>query len=146
MKEIVEKKMVEITEIKYVSDDNLEFNSASACVEHESKLKRDAEIKIAEKLLVLKDYPPCDGGENYESHSYKWYKLNNVEDLDLVNRIYGVGFEIVSFPEFVCVECYEDGDNDAYGNTLSNCKNYVRTLFAELGFDVSITERKFNRL
>lgn len=144
MKTIIEKKTVVIENATYIADDGKEFTSQHDCEKYENKNALEKRLEAVKHLAVLDDYPPCNGGENYESHYYRWFKVSNQEELDLLNAAFSDGSvnTAENFPEFINIESDNEDLTDGYWTHLSECKNYVTELFDKLGFIVSITQNE----
>lgn len=133
------KQVIETIVKTYIAEDGQEFQSESKCIEHDLQLKFENSFKKIEPLMVHEDnYVPCNGGENYESHLYRWFKVENQEQLDLINNFYNTDIKVNTFPEHICVEQYEEMNYDCYGTTLTACKEYVIKFFEE-GFGIKIS-------
>ena len=146
MEKITIKKEIEVT--KFIANDGEEFGNQWACKAHEWDIhdkENMPESAEAFKLKVLNGYPPCDGSENWESHNYEWFKVNNVEELTLVRETFQITetktTKCDSFPEYICIE-HDDTYYQCFGQTLSRCIEYVKELLGKLGFDVIIIPKK----
>lgn len=139
-----EKRTVEIEETIYIAEDGKEFSSEKECIEYEEELKVKELKAIVDKLEVAKFHElyPLDTcglciGENKE---YNWYKVNNNNELNTLERYYNKGetyLEQERFPEIVCVEhdyCYPR--EDAWFYLLSNMKKSTIAFWKEFGLDV----------
>ena len=139
-------KMVEVTEIKYIADDGREFASVRDCEQYEKAEKRKIFIDKAEKLRIkeLEDLMPLVLDETMEHHEYRWYKLQNENDYNILSEAYSGNYfgEPVSYPAIMCVETYDyycdDYDGDAYSFTLDKCKEDTIKFWERQGYKVMI--------
>lgn len=139
-------KLVEITETKYIADDGREFTSARDCEQHEKAEKRKVFIDKAEKLRIkeLEDLMPLVLDETMEHHEYRWYKLQNENDYNILSEAYSGNYfgEPASYPVIMCVETYDyycdDYDVDAYSFTLDKCKEDTIKFWKKQGYKVRI--------
>ena len=141
--EILSKKETREVEIKtYIAKDGKEFMSGQDCLKYEMRLDKEEARKDIADLLVYDNTVakiPCDGGENYESHVWEWYKVENQEQLNRLNVFFNTAARAEVFPEFVCIEHYE-GDDEGYSQTLTNCIDYVKRFFKDFGYEVELTK------
>lgn len=129
-------KLVEITETKYIADDGREFASVRECEQYEK----------AEKLRIkeLEDSMPLVLDETMEHHEYRWYKLQNENDYNILTEAYSGNYfgEPASYPVIICVETYDyycdDYDGDAYIFTLDKCKEDTIKFWERQGYKVTI--------
>ena len=139
-------KMVEITETKYIADDGRKFASEKECKDYEKSEKRKNFIEEAEKLRIkdLEDLMPLVLDETLEYHEYRWYKLQNKNDYNILSETYsGIYFdEPASYPAIMCVETYDyycdEYDGDAYSFTLDKCKEDTIKFWERQGYKVTI--------
>lgn len=139
-------KMVEITETKYIADDGKEFSSVRDCEQYEKAEKRKIFIEKAEKLRIkeLEDLMPLVLDETMEHHEYRWYKLQNENDYNILSEAYSGNYfgKPVSYPIIMCVETYDyycdEYDGDAYSFTLEQCKEDTIKFWKRQGYKVTI--------
>lgn len=139
MKVLEEKKTVEITTKTYVSDDGLVFDSECACKEHERQVLYN-QLENIEQCKEAENLPNCDGGENYESHSYVWYRPKTQEDVCLLRRVYDMP-DVSFLNKWICIELDSEGEYLWY-TYLADGINYVKDLLSRLGYDVTITPKQ----
>lgn len=138
-----EKIMVENFVTSYVADDGKEFPSERECKEHEERQAKYKYIEAAEKLRIKEmddQIPLSDDGMMSDTNSYRWYRLNNKEDYDMVNMAYGDSFvEPKSYPEIMCVETvgYKIYLDDAYYYYMATCKTITENFWKKLGYQVT---------
>ena len=139
-------KMVKITETKYIADDGREFASEKECKDYEKAEKRKVFIDKADKLRIreLEDSMPLVLDETMEHHEYRWYKLQNENDYNILSKAYSGNYfgEPASYPVIMCVETYDyycdDYDGDAYNFTLDKCKEDTIKFWEKQGYKVKI--------
>ncbi len=134
MKMIKKVKMVEQAVITYLSNDGKEFDTMDKCKQHEEEMNK------INKLLIHEDgYIPCDGLDSSENYVYSWYKVENEDQLNMINDYYNTDEQAIKFPEYVCIIKHEDFyTQDFYHTTLKNCKEYVLNFFLN-GFGIKVT-------
>lgn len=139
-------KMVEITETKYIADDGREFASEKECKDYERQKERKCFIEEAEKLRIkeLEDSMPLVLDETMEYHEYRWYRLQNENDYNILSEAYSGNYfdKPVSYPVTMCVETYDyycdEYDGDAYSFTLDQCKEDTIKFWERQGYKVTI--------
>lgn len=142
-----EKKLVEIiqTTNTYIAIDGKEFDNKIDCENYEKELesaKLRAEAEVFE-LKELEDTYPLDaeGGEVPEGHCYKWYKVNNTEELNKVANLYNADFgEFKTYPQTICVEYDYYYDEYRWIYTLSDMQRQTIGFWKKHGFDVEFKE------
>jgi hypothetical protein len=136
----IHKEMKEVDVITYIAEDGAKFTTAMDCRKHEAKIQREKKYAQVIKLLVLDDEEgkiPCDGGENYESHVWEWYKVANASELEILNGVFNTTAKVYSYPEFICIERNSEDSDEGYSQTLSGCIDYVKAFFSYFGYTVS---------
>lgn len=139
-------KLVEITETKYIADDGREFASARDCEWYEKQKERKCLIDEAEKLRIkeLEDLMPLVLDEIMEHHEYRWYRIQNENDYNILSEAYSGNYfgELASYPAIMCVETYDcycdDYDGDAYNFTLDQCEEDTIKFWEKQGYKVKI--------
>lgn len=139
-------KLVEITETKYIADDGREFASARDCEWYEKQKERKCLIDKAEKLRIkeLEDLMPLVLDEIMEHHEYRWYRIQNENDYNILSEAYSGNYfgEPASYPAMMCVETYDcyydDYDGDAYNFTLDQCEEDTIKFWEKQGYKVKI--------
>lgn len=138
-----ETKIIEQKIITYVADDGTEFRTESECKDYEVKQFSKYLIEAAEKLRIpeLDEYLPLsnDGLMN-ENNTFRWYKLNNETDFEIVNKAYGNSLNTPeSYPEVMCVETVGDEAymDYAYNYNMETCKKITENFWKELGVKVT---------
>ena len=142
----VEKRVVEVEDKIYIADDGKEFSTKVDCENYEREIE-DARLRAgAEKFEIkeLEDTYPLDtnGQEIQENHCYKWYRVNNAEELNTVANLYNGDFgEFKTYPQTICVE-YEYYHNEfRWIYSLSDMKQSTIEFWKKHGFDVEFKER-----
>ena len=141
-----EKKLVEIMQTTYIAFDGKEFVDKTDCENYEKKLEKAKLSKEVEtfELKGLEDIYPLDteGGEVSGNHCYKWYKVNNTEELNKVANLYNADFgEFKSYPQTICVEFDYYYDEYRWIYTLSDMQKQTVEFWKKHGFDVEFKTR-----
>lgn len=139
-------KMVEITETKYIADDGRTFASEKECNDYEKQKERKGFIEEAEKLRIkgLENLMPLILDETMENHEYRWYKVQNENDYNIISAAYNDDYfnEPVTYPAIMCIETYDyycdNYDGDAYSLTLDDCKKDTISFWEKQGYRVVI--------
>ena len=140
-----ERRMVEQLINIYIAEDGKEFDTKVDCESHEreieyAKLRAEAEVF---ELKELNDTYPLDaeGGEVLENHCYKWYKVNNAEELNTVANLYNGDFgDFKTYPQTICVEYEYYHDEFRWIYTLSDMQRQTIEFWKKHGFDVEFKE------
>ena len=136
----IEEKEITIKQIerKYIADDGEEFYTERDCKKHEEQLEFEKSLEEVKSFMIYEDnYVPCDGECNMKNHMYRWFKVENQRQLDIINAIYQTYLQIKNFPEYVNIEQYNETDYDCSATTLTKCKEYVTKFFTE-GFGITV--------
>lgn len=147
MKVTEKKEIIERVTKVYVADDGKEFSTQTECIEYEKELKRAVVLNELNKYRIkeMDDCLPIDtDGYPCDSSEYKWYKINNKEEFELLKEIYGEWLtEPEFYPEVICVE---DIYGDYYHYYMSNMLETTKEFWGKLGYDVMFekNERWFN--
>ena len=142
-----EKRMVEQLINTYIAEDGKEFDTRADCENYERELE-DAKLRAgAEKFEIkeLEDTYPLDVDAQYinDNHGFKWYRVNNKEEFNAVDKMYGGEvIEPKSYPETICVEYDDYYDSDAWTYLLSDMKRATSIFWERHGFDVEFKEVK----
>ena len=134
------KKIIEQTIYTFVAEDGKEFNSEYECKKYEKILEKKAAIEAAEKLRMpeLDDKLPLSYDVN-ENNSFRWYKVENKEAFDTVNKAYVNSLQAPShYPEIMCVESYEPYEDDGYSCTLTGLKATTEEFWKMKGLKVTL--------
>lgn len=141
------KKVIEQETMIYVADDGREFTSETECKQYEEKIIFNNKIEAAEKLRIteLDEMIPLsdDGGIN-ENNTFRWYRVENETDFDVLNEAYGNSLCRPSiYPEVICVETigYEAYMDDAYSYNMTTCKYITESFWNKLGYKVTFEEK-----
>lgn len=104
-----EKRMVEQLINTYIAEDGKEFGTKSECEDYEADLE-SARLRAGAEKFEIKElndtYPlDVDGGEIMENHCYKWYRVNNAEELNTVAIFHNADLgEFETYPQTICKE------------------------------------------
>lgn len=127
--------------IIFIANDGTEFIDRIACQSYEKNLTLKKLNETVEKADL--DSPNFDGRENYESHSYHWYRPKNKEELKLLIDAFGdeVNVGISDIGKWICIET-DCGDDYTWTTTLEDGINYARSILDKLGFDMEIKPKE----
>ncbi len=123
----------------FVSDDGTEFEYLEQCIAYERK-QQLKEIEQIEQCPEAEYQPNFNGSENMEFHEYKWFRPKNSNEIELLNLYAGENacIDDTSIGKWVCVEIGEA----VWISTLDEGIEYVKTLLGNLGFDITISEKR----
>lgn len=144
-KEQVEKYVKQLVEEErkiYVADDGKEFTTEKECISYEKNLLKEREIKAAERLRIsdLDEFVPLStNGLVNGDNTFRWYKVRNEEEFDILNRAYSNNLQPDNYPETICVETvghipYMD---DAYDYHTSRMMEDTKNFWEKLGYKVT---------
>lgn len=140
-----EKKLVERVVDIYIAVDGKKFNTKVDCENYERELE-DAKLRAEAEKFEIKEledtYPlDTDGQEIQENHCYKWYKVNNAEELNTVAIFHNADFgEFKTYPQTICVEYEYYHDEFRWIYSLSDMKQSTVEFWKKHGFDVEFKE------
>lgn len=149
-KEQIEKYVKQIVEEErkiYVADDGKEFTTEKECISYEKNLLKEREIKAAERLRIsdLDEFVPLstDGLAN-ENNTFRWYKVKNEEEFNILNKAYSNNLQPDNYPEIICVETveYVPYVNDAYDYHLSRMMEDTKNFWEKLGYKVTFEKER----
>lgn len=140
-----EKRIVEQLINTYIAEDGKEFGTKSECEDYEADLESARLRAGAEKFEIkeLEDTYPLDvdGQEIQENHCYKWYRVNNAEELNTVANLYNADFgEFKTYPQTICVEYEYYHDEFRWIYSLSDMKQSTVEFWKKHGFEVEFKE------
>lgn len=150
MKIETRKEIKEVVTNVYVADDGTEFDGKYDCevYEYELKTKRLNEQIAKLELKKLNDIPPLDTKARYiqDNHNFRWFKVNDKKDVDLIGAMYGDGVvEPKQYPDVICVEIDEDTNYyEAWSLYLSGMKQETIEFWEHFGLKVNFEEVKNN--
>lgn len=131
----------------YVAKDGREFKSMEECETYEISiddiLKRKKEVEKAVKKLEIKNmegscWITTDGHYVSEMADFNWYKVNNEDDLELLEEYLDEAIYIcrqINYPDIVCIE---DWDGEYIYAFVSDMIEEVKDYFKDLGYKVTI--------
>ena len=129
----------------YIADDGKEFNSEDECKQYENSIGRK-NMKALKPFIEekLKDMIPIHFSAEYSEFSYyTWFKANNKEEFETINKILDEVFEEPNeYPYYMCVETESefDGYISDYYTQLPEYKNTTREFWEKLGYKVSFNK------
>lgn len=116
MKEIIRTKQVEIK--KYVAEDGKEFDTVVACLEYEKENKKilryTKRLEEIEKQGRYRGVTPLDGGEYMGYREYRWYKPQNMDDINMMNKLFTNGWNQMNENDVGKWLCVEGDDFDTF--------------------------------
>ena len=130
----------------YVAQDGREFKTMEECEAYEISiddiLKRKKEVEKAVKKLEIKNmegscWITTDGHYVSEMADFNWYKVNNEDDLELLEEYFDEAIYIgrqINYPDIVCIEKWDDEYNYAF---VSDMIEEVKDYFKDLGYKVT---------
>lgn len=126
----------------YVADDGEKFATERECRRYEEKIALKKSIEVAEKLRIeeLDEQLPLVCGEMSENNTFRWYKINNREEFDILCEACKEQFEYPDcYPEIICVETvgYRAYDDECYIYYLSGLKRMAEEFYKRLGYKVT---------
>ena len=142
----VEKRVVEIEDKIYIAEDGKEFSTQSDCENYEKEIE-DIRLRAGAEKFEIKEledtYPlDTDGQEIQENHCYKWYRVNNAEELKIVANLYNADFgKFKTYPQTICVEYGYYHDELRWIYSLSDMKQSTVEFWRKHGFDVEFKAR-----
>ena len=141
----VEKRVVEVEGKIYIAEDGKEFATEIDCMNYEKGLESERLRAGVEKFEIkeLEDTYPLDtdGQEIQENHCYKWYRVNNTEELNTVANLYNGDFgEFKTYPQTICVEYEYYHDEFRWIYSLSDMKQSTVEFWKKHGFEVEFKE------
>lgn len=146
-------KIITIEKHVYVAEDGTEFYDEVQCKQYEKRLQQKQEeekaLKKAKELEIteLDEVMPLDdNGYPNDNWYFKWYKLNSVEDFQIIEKAYNESFsKPEEYPVIMCVESealYEGGS--AYNYLLPDIMRDTKLFFDKFGYDVKFKKVKEN--
>lgn len=96
MKTKIKKKFIEEETRVYVAEDGAEFETEKTCKNYEDKILHQVNIKQAEKLKIKdldKVIPLSDSGLIDENNTFRWYNVENEDDVSILNDAYRTSFK-----------------------------------------------------
>lgn len=105
---------------------------------------KSAETALAERLRIkeLDEHIPLgnDGLVN-ESNIFRWYRVKDEKDYQVLNTVYGNAVREPSvYPEIICVETVgqEAYQGDAYAYHLADCRKITEDFWKQMGYKCRI--------
>ena len=132
----------------YVTDDGKEFKTEKECINYEKNLLKEREIEAAEKLRIpdLDEFLPLDtDGLVNDNNTFRWYKVKNKEDFDILNTAYKEALTRPdNYPEIICVETvgYIPHMDDAYNYHTSRMMEDTKNFWKKLGYKVTFEKER----
>lgn len=139
----IKETVIEKKRIMYVAEDGEEFYDEQSCKRYEEKLSRNKFIEEAEKFRIAEldeQLPLSDDGMMNEDNTYRWYKIKNEAEFDIVNEAYRKSLSAPkNYPEIICVETvgHEPYMDDAYSYNMETCREITKAFWEKL--DIIVT-------
>lgn len=125
--------------IVYIASDGTEFETDTACLNYEQRLKEASNLSVIEQCDALEGYPPPAGGDYNESHTFKWYRPKTVEEMDILRSIYtDHSFSDKNIGKWHCIE--ENGDFDSWVTEEDSITEYIIQVYEKLGYTVNFID------
>ena len=146
------KRLVEIEDKVYIAQDGKEFATLKECEDYESNLENQSLLEAIAllELKELENLPPLDTDAQYisDNHIFKWYKVNTLEEFEMVRKAiegnWGGWSAPVSYPETICVEIDDYDPNSTYMYKLSDMKNSTIGFWECFGLSVEFKKGESN--
>lgn len=148
-KEIREVKKVEKVEV-FVADDGREFPTEGLCKRYERNKIRATLFEEIDRLYRVKELDgqiPIHSDACYSDFStYRWYKVNNKEELKEVEEAYGepvYNSDNLTYPTYICMETEDEEYNgQPYTYTLDEAKRITNCFFELFGVEVTFNNKE----
>ena len=141
MKIKVAKEMREVEVTTYIAVDGKEFKSLDDCYQHEDNLKKqelEACLKGIEENLAAEGFTPLDGCEYYEYHTYRWFRPKNIEEIEVLNDYFNIGYRTLDEDDIDEWVCIEETDDDVYIAHLRDSVEQIQKFLSLFGYKVTI--------
>lgn len=138
MKIIEKKEIVEKVINTYIAKDGKEFNNERDCLWYEKQLETEEAINKADRFKIesMDNYIPINtDGCMSENSYYRWYKVENDNDLRLLEKAYEIKLTApTTYPEIICIEEY---DIDCYDYYMRDMIEVTKGFWNRLGYEVT---------
>ena len=148
----VEKRKVVIEKEIFIAEDGKEFDSKYDCDDYEYELKMlRLEKSVDEKLRlynVESNWVSIANPDKRVSKDYRWFKIENREDLELFCKGYkqyhrgladpGYVEAFLVYPDFICLVDYPEGPDDPMWFSLSEMVGRSNSFLNQFGMEINI--------
>lgn len=142
-KEVREQQRI-VRESVYIAEDGKEFDNIADCRRYEESLNRKVGFDFIDKeyrIPELDDQIPIHSDASFSGFStYRWYKVNNKEELTKIEEAYGepvYDSDDLIFPTYICMETEDEHYNgQPYHYTLDETMRDTRAFFKNFGWKV----------
>lgn len=142
-KEVRERQRI-VRESVYIAEDGKEFDNIADCRRYEENLNRKVVFDYIDntyRVPELDDQIPIDSDASFSEFSiYRWYKVNNKEELAKIEEAYGEpvhNSDNLTYPTYICVETEDEEYNgQPYFYTLDEAMRVTRAFFKNFGWKV----------
>lgn len=124
----------------FVAFDGKEFSDKKICENYERETKIEIAKKTVENCTELEGFLPFNGGENYESHNYLWFRAKKKEEIKTLRDAFGNTIDDNDIGVWICVE--DCGDFEFYVTPITYCIDYANSVMEKLGYRLVLEEIK----
>lgn len=134
------------TTYTYIAEDGRKFYCEDECRRYEASLEFEKlNIEMCKDAFNL---PNIGNKElSFDIYDYSWYRPKSAEEVDVLNRKYGVRILDSDIGKWICIGADVDqgmGITDSYYTTLSDGIDYAKQLLDKLGYELTIKEKEEN--
>ena len=126
----------------YVADDGTEFKTAWECERYEHEQVYMPLLAKLQRCDEMEGYPNFDGQEYAEHHDYSWYFIRDLNDLEIINKVYPDTTDVHLSERYIgkwmCIETDDDGNG--WASTVDDGIEYATGILTKLGYKVQITK------
>ena len=124
----------------YIADDGTEFKNRWDCERYERERVYKPLLEKLQRCKELDGYPNFDGQEYADHHDYCWYFIRDLDDLEILVKVYPESIDVDSryVGKWICIE--EDDDGNGWSSTIDYGIEYATKVLAKLGYKVEITK------
>lgn len=131
----------------YIANDGEEFENETECIFYENNLEKERKINAAEKLRIpnLDELTPLSvNGLVDENNTFRWYKVKNEDEFNILNMAYLNDLQPDNYPEIICVETigYEPYKDQAYDYHMSRMMEDTKDFWEKLGYKVTFEKER----
>lgn len=138
MKIVERKEVIEKVINTYIAKDGKEFNNERDCLWYERRLEVEESRNEADRFKIesMDNCIPINTNDFMsESSYYRWYKVENENDLHLLEKAYEIKLTVPkTYPEIICIEEY---DTDCYDYYMSNMFEVTKRFWKNLGYEIT---------
>lgn len=122
----------------YIADDGTEFNDKWECKQYEERQKCIKALESIKKYKIKFEGVPLDDDGHWSNLStYRWYKVNNEDELNEICEVFDDFVSVKEYPAYVCFETSEDNYiGTASSITLEEIMEITQEFFERFGMEV----------